>query len=406
MRVSRFLVLAMALCGCSDPPPPREVPRPEAQPPVPIAAPRTVASPLAFDLVHTPGGAVLAWGTPARNGGGLRALALDPLGTPRGTEVDVVRRGEAQSGSAEEAPRQIEELTMASSGSRVGLAWVLGGLTPSVQATFSAQEADGFAPPTTLAPTVALVPGSRASRGRVAISTREDGALVVTHRLEDAPCSDAVAAETGTTDASCGRIARTELDALVAALTPDPPLEVPSPCPALLPGAVTTAGTWFYGICHLGSGAGGVAPVTTLYAIRPSISYAAANETLAGCVPESVVPLPEGVAVVGACEGTRRIAILDATGRETAVIPTPTTDVICEGGRPVILITGEATPRRIPLLAAVSRIEAFLPERLAPRRSRALWSGSALLVAAPLDAEVSLRRYECRELGLTRTDIP
>ncbi len=365
-----------------------------------------MASQLAFDLVHTPGGAVLGWGTPSRHGGGLRALALDPLGTPRGTEVDVVRSGEARSASAEDAPAQIEELTLAASGSRVGLAWVLGGPTPSVQATFAAQEVEGFAPASTLARTVALVPGSRATRGRVAISTREDGALIVMHRLQDAPCSEAVSAETGAPDVVCGRIARTELDALVAALTPDPPMEVPAPCAALLAGAVTTAGTWFYGICHTRAVDAAVSPVTTVYAIRPSISYAAANETLLGCLPEALVPLAEGTAVVGACEGARRIAILDATGRETAVVPAASTDVICEGGRPLIVVNGEATPRRIPLLAAVSRIEAFLPERLAPRNSRAVWTGTALLVATPLEGEVSLRRYECRELGLTRTDLP
>jgi len=396
----------LALAGCSDPPPAREVTRPPPQPPVPIAAPRNVASPLAFDLVHTPAGAVLAWGTPSRNGGGLRALALDPLGTPRGTEVDVVRSGEARSGSVEEAPAQIEELTLAASGSRVGLAWVLGGRTPTGRGTFATREGEGLRPPWTLGRTVSLVPGSRATRGRVAISTREDGALVVMHRLEDARCSEAVVAETGAGDATCGRIARAELDALVAAMTPDPPMEVPSPCAALLPGAVTTAGTWFYGICHTGTGAPGMSPVTTVYAIRPSISYAAANETLPGCLPEALVPLAEGAAVVGACEGARRISILDATGREAAVIPAATTDVLCEGGRPVIVVTGEATPRRIPLLAAVSRIEAFLPERLAPRHSRAVWTGTSLLVAAPLESEVSLRRYECRDLGLTRTDLP
>jgi hypothetical protein len=394
--------IACGLLGCGDPEPPATAVAPPPPVPVlPIAAPRPVSSSIAFDLVSTPGGAVLAWGTPARQGGGVRALGLDPLGAPRGTEVDVVRRGEARTASADEAQAQIEELTIASSGTRVGLAWVLGGPTPIVQATFSPQEVEEFAPPRTLAPTSALVPGSHAARGRIAMSSREDGALVVTHRLDDARCSDAVAAEAGTPGARCARIARSEIDSLVAELEPTTEMEVPSPCPSLLAGAVTTAGTWFYGICHL-------APTmaTTLYAIRPSISYAAANDTLAGCTPDAIAPLAEGVAVTGTCEGGRHMSFVDATGRETSVVVAPRLEVACEAGRPVLSTGGEATPRRLGLVAAVSRLEGLVPERIAPRGARAVWTGAALLVAAPLEGEVSVRRYECREAGLVRTDLP
>lgn len=401
-RTAAVWLAAGCLAGCGDPPPTTAVVVPPPPVPVaPIAAPRAVASSIAFDLVSTPGGAVIAWGTPARQGGGVRALAIDPTGAPRGTEVDVVRRGDARSGSADEAPAQIEELTLASSGTRVGLAWVVSAPSPVVQATFSSQETEGFAPARTLAPTVALVPGSRAARGRVAISTREDGAIVVTHRLADARCSEAVAAEAGTPGATCARIGRSELDALVADSDPATEMEVPSPCASLLPGAVTTAGTWFFGICHL-------APTvaTTLYAIRPSLSYAAANDTLTGCMPDAVAPLPEGAAVIGTCEGGTRASIVDGTGRETSVVSGPHFEVVCEGGRPTIAMSGEAVPRRIPLLNAVSRIEALLPERVAPRGARAVWTGSALLVAVPVEGEVSLRRYECREADLVRTDLP
>lgn len=386
--------------ACSDPPPPTQVVLPPPVPVGPIAAPRSIASSIAFDFVSTPGGAVLGWGTPARQGGGLRALAVDPLGAPRGTEVDVVRSGEARTASADQAQTQIEELTLASSGTRVGFAWVVSAPSPIVQATFSPQETESFAPAQTLGPTVGLVPGSRAARGRISMSTREDGALIVTHRLTDATCSEAIAAETGMAGASCARIGRSELDALVAAGA-SIDLEVPSPCASLLPGAVTTGGTWFYGICHQ-------APTlaTTLYAIRPSLSYAAANDTLAGCTPDAVAPLPEGAAVIGTCDGAPRMSVVDATGRETAVNATPSFQATCEAGRPVIVVSGEAVPRRIPLLNAVSRLEGLLPDRIAPRGSRAAWTGAALLVAVPLEGEVSLRRYECREMGLVRTDLP
>jgi hypothetical protein len=317
--------------------------------------------------------------------------------------VDVVRRGEARSGSAEEAPAQIEELTIASSGTRVGLAWVLGGPTPIVQATFSPQEVEGFAPPRTLAPTTSLVPGSRA-RARPHRDVEPRGWCARRHasprRCAFAP--RAAVAEAGASGgATCARIARSEIDSLVAELEPTTEMEVPDPCPSLLAGAVTTAGTWFYGICHQSP-----ALATTLYAIRPSISYAAANDTLAGCTPDAIAPLAEGVAVSGTCEGGRHTSFVDATGRETSVVVAPRFEVACEGGRPVLSIGGDTTPRRLGLVAAVSRLEGLLPDRIAPRGSRAIWTGSALLVAAPLEGEVSLRRYECREASLARTDLP
>jgi hypothetical protein len=72
----------------------------------------------------------------------------------------------------------------------------------------------------------------------------------------------------------------------------------------------------------------------------------------------------------------------------------------------VIVLRGEAAARRVPLIGAVSRLETLLPERVAPRASRATWTGEALLVAAWLEGEVALRRYECREGTLVRTDLP
>lgn len=399
------LTLAATLassCTCAEPPAaPATTSVHPPEPVLPIAAPRSVASTIAFDLVHTPGGAVLAWGTPARQGGGVRALALDPLGGPRGTEVEVVRHDVARSGSAEEVRTQIEELSLASSGTRLGLAWVVRTPDPIVQATFSSQELEGFAPARTLAPSVSLVPGSRAARGRIAVSNREDGALLVLHRLEDARCSAAIAAEAGTRVATCARIGRSELDAVVGELAPAIEAEVPSPCAALLPGAVTSAGTWFHGICHQ-------APelATTLYAIRPSISYAAAHDTLPGCTPEAIAPLTEGAAVVGRCEDALAVAFVDGAGRETLRLAAPALDVVCEAGRPVIAVGSGEASRRVPLAAAVSRIEGLLPERLAPRGARATWTGTALLVAAPLADEVALRRYECRDASLVRTDLP
>jgi hypothetical protein len=396
-----WLALLTLASGCSfeEVPPPQPPPRPPPIPVLPIAAPRPVASSIGFELVHTPEGAVLAWGAPARLGGGVRALGLDPRGAPRGTEVEVARGLAPRADGRDATPVQIEELALASSGGRLGMAWVVGGPAPEVQATFSARETEGLAPPRTLGSTTPLVPGSRPSRGRVAVTTREDGGLVVSYRVEDAPCSAAAGAQVvGTT---CGRLAHTELDGIAGAAEGGPAMEVPSPCAALVPGAVTTGGTWFYGLCHLAP-----APVTTVYAIRPSISYAAANDALEGCLPEGIAPLPEGAALVASCAASRSAAFLDGHGRVASTATSLGSEVTCEEGRPVIVLRGEAAARRVPLIGAVSRLETLLPERVAPRASRASWTGEALLVAAWLEGEVALRRYECREGTLVRTDLP
>lgn len=386
-------------CSFGDPLPSSSPPPPPPVPVLPIAAPRPVASSIAFDLIDTPEGAVLAWGAPSRQGGGVRALALDPTGAPRGTEVEVARGGMRRRDRVDATPVQIEELAMASSGGRLGLAWVVGGPTPEIHATFSARDTEGLAPVRALGATTSLVPGSRPTRGRVTVSTREDGGLVVSHRIEDAPCTAAAGAEAA--GMMCARILRTELDAIAGATESSSPMEIPAACPALLPGAVSTQGTWFYGLCHLAP-----RPVTTVYAIRPSISYAAANDALPGCLPEGLAPLPEGAALVGVCAEGRSAAILDGHGRVGSTLATLTSDVVCEGGRPVLVVNGDATPRRLPLVGSVSRLETLLPERIAPRGARASWTGQALLVATWLEGEVALRRYECHETRLVRTDIP
>ncbi|MEA5557330.1 hypothetical protein [Nodularia spumigena] len=46
----------------------------------------------------------------------------------------------------------------------------------------------------------------------------------------------------------------------------------------------------------------------------------------------------------------------------------------------------------------------MLDDEVAPPGSRAVWSGEVLLVAAPMEREVGIRRYECNEGALRRTD--
>ena len=74
----------------------------------------------------------------------------------------------------------------------------------------------------------------------------------------------------------------------------------------------------------------------------------------------------------------------------------------CDGGRPTLTFGTEVA---LPLTGSESRLEAWLPDNVAPRGSRAAWTGEALLVAVPLSGEVHLRRYECVDGVFSRTDV-
>ena len=69
------------------------------------------------------------------------------------------------------------------------------------------------------------------------------------------------------------------------------------------------------------------------------------------------------------------------------------------------LTAGPNAELALALTASQSRLEAWLPENVAPPGSRAVWTGESLLIAAPQSGEVSLRRYECVDGDLTRTDV-
>ncbi len=393
------LAVASVLFGCgadAPAPPPPATAQAERAAPAPIIAPRAVSGSLAFDLVATAGGAALAWGAPASMGGGVRAIALDPEGGPRGTEVSIRTRPSGPSEGA--GPTVADELVLGSSGTRLGVAWIASGVEPEVWSAYSSQETEGLGVARSLGPTTPLGRGADASRGRLAMTTRDDGSIVLLRRLADGACSSAASSER---DARCARIGRDPLvvagdDALGAVEA-----ELPEPCAAVLRGALASAGTSYHALCH-----GGASPGTTLYAIRPALSYAAAFDILPGCAVEALTPLEDGVAVSGRCESGLAVSLVDAMGHESARLSDASFEVACEAGRPSVTARGREGSRRIALLGALSRVEGILPERIAPARSRAAWTGSALLVAAPLGREVGLRRYACRDDVFTRTDLP
>lgn len=349
-----------------------------------LVAPRPVASASSFDLVPLDDGAVLGWSSPPPDAR-ISVIALGPLGEARGSDVLV-------------SERLAIELAMASEGGRMALAWVSQSSHRSMEIVAEAAFAPGgvgsFSAPIGLGISDPLI---TPHRGRLALATADDGAFYVSHRLPIAPCTSGLP--------SCTLMGRRRLDLPDAMGRGDEPLEVPGACEPFIAGTIGNHGTWFSALCHEVDGA----PVTTVYAIRPSLSLAAANEMLPGCAPRALVPTAGGAALIGECADGVGVAWQDELGRVVGDARAATLTTTCVDGRPVLGVAGTQS-LSVPLTAPVARIEGLLPPEVASSDARAVWTGSSILVARhrALGAghgEVALARFQCVDDRFTRTDL-
>lgn len=391
---------AGALIGCGEDTPtaPVAAPLPPPPPLTPVLAARPVATRAAFDLVALPDGAALAWGVPLQEGGGVRVVALDPLGAARGHDVVVARHGMAASVAAEQDPGQVEEIALAAAGMRVAIGWIArSGSILHAQATIASAGVSGFAPVRDLG---AAPQGSVAlsTRGRLAAWGTNDGTAMIAHRLPSGRCV-----------ASAGECARFG----IASLGGDGDgrashvNEVASPCEPLLVGGLARAPAWFYGTCHESELAGG--PATTLYAIDPGGggegALASAPDVLTGCTPIGIAPSASGAIAVGRCPEGPRVQEMSSRGDLLRSVHAAVLSVRCDAGRPVIEVGGAGGPLSVPLTESASRLESLLPESMAPAGARAAWTGDALLIAVPSGRDVALRRYQCELDRMVRSDV-
>ncbi len=395
MRTSpASVVLALLIAsGCGDDPPPEPTiePLPRVERPG-VAAGRPVATSSAFALVPSSDGALLVWAAPGAVGGGVRALPLGPVGQVSGPERRLVTEGAGAGGAHEDRIGQVVEVDAAAVGRRVGVAWVVDHVrTPEVESSYSLDGGATFTRPVGLGPTARL---ERGHGGRLSLAASADGALVLYHRIPAGPCV--------ATEGTCARFTRSGIGTdETAATRGTEPLEVEHPCEPLVSGATFRDGTWYYAICHESP-----SPRVTTYVIRPEVAYAAAVESPPGCRPSAVAPLDRGVAILTECGEHTGALVLDSMGRELARLAELERSVRCVDGRPLLRLT-EASPRfELHLGGAADHVEGLLPDSVAPRGSRAVWTGEALLVALPLAREVALRRYECVRGRFDRTDAP
>lgn len=393
MRFS--LALAFLLAACADPPP--SVPPPLAPPPrrptLPIVAGRSIATRVAFDLAALADGAVLAWGIPVDRGGGIDAITLDPWGRPRGEEIVITRGGLAAARGTDEGPTLVEDLVLTTAGARVGVAWIVRrGASLTAQATISSAGLEGFAPTRDLGASIAI-PLDAPSRGRLAAYVAPEGAAMVAYRAPPARCQ----ASTGT--CAIVRAARLDGEAPPGRVGPS---EILSPCEPLIVGAIGTADAFFQGTCHLDAER---QPATMVISLYPAISLATPLDVAPGCTPIGMAPGPSGAIAISRCADGIAATQIDRMGQVAGSVHGAALSARCRDGRPVIEIRGTGAPLAMTLTEPVSRIEALLPESVAPAGSRAVWTGEAILLAMPVAGEVRVHRYECELAELVRTDI-
>jgi hypothetical protein len=352
----------------------------ELDPPAQVSARRTRASALAtdtaFDLVPSNGGAVLAWAPGA--GGVLRVTRFDAEG--RAQPFASAAAALELSGVGEQAA----DMTASVAGDGVALAWSermasgrrLRAAWVSPDGSSRSFELGGASPLGSI-------------RGALALAGREDDALLLARGAE-APC-------TSSSDGACSEFRFFQISSDAARAT-GLSLSVPSPCDARSAQLIAprpsagAVGRLDYAIC---SGVG-PARALTVFSIQPSPAYAAAQEVFSGCTPLGAGRFAGDAVFVARCGSGRRLATVPADGGELAVQELDQRGLVCGAYGPTLRLGRMWLRPGEPL----GDLELLLNDDLAPPGARAVWVGSALLVARLDEGELRVTRHACRGSSL------
>lgn len=377
--MGRSLTLAalLLLTACKErPAPPAPAPSlaPSAEPPHAPLPERAVSGEVAFELLAIEDGALLAWGSPS----GLQIALLDTAGRARGEPLSVPG-----------APRErVVELAGGSLGSRVGLAFVTRSATGAESwGSLGDAQTRSFSPAMALA---AATLGDVTRRGHVGFAVSDRNEMVALVRGLDEPCAEPKGP-------SCAQFRFREL----LATGPEPrglPISIPSPCSAPLAGFELVKERWHYGFCSQAN----LRPDVTTFMRQREPFYVGVATPAPGCLPLGATQVGDDALFVFQCGDARRgVRIGDLNSRERDV-DLSAGELECRLGRPQF--TAPGTPRlALDLSGPLGGLGPLLPQAFAPTNARAVWTGSALLVASWMAGKVVLRRYECRGAELART---
>jgi hypothetical protein len=350
-------------------PPPQASP-PSAEP----AAPRTLATAGAFDLALGARGPLLVWAPGRATEAGLLLAELDALGAARAAPRAV---------ASAENDDEVIEIAMATGANQVGIGWRESGSAGSRTRALLLPLGDADHARAPVAPVLlgSAPPDRTAARGRVALAGAEDGRVRALYATGPSECIESSVGP-------CTGFGFRELGSAAPARQ-EPWLSVPQPCAV---GAATLAalrGHWYYGLCTWT----GDTPTTTAYSIHMEPSYARADEVLRGCTPLGMTRIDAATVLLGGdCGPIRRAVRLTIDPSPPAELPLVDLALVCEQGHAVLRATGWA----LSLQAPRDRLEAVLPQALAPAGARAVWSGRALLIATPTPAGLELHVHSCQ----------
>jgi hypothetical protein len=353
-----------------------------------VAVARHLLDPGAFDLVSSNEGAALIWAN--RGTGQLELSVFDDAGKALRSEplVPSLDAGAPTTGVS------ISEVAATVHGSELAVAWLERGST---------SRARGFVRPLNggsagrIVELGGVLEPVSVPRGNLAV-TNHDGHFTVLSRGLRSDCIDPSAHD-------CVSFGFHRLDAKDAkdALDQGLPLTVPLPCAQGSVSFAVTGSRWYYGVCSQSTGK----PVTTLFSIQPDPEYARADRLLEGCLPLGALAQNGELWLVGDCvgEGQRHGVRVRAGNAEPLDLRVDRLEAVCQSGSPLIRQTGPAG-MILPLITARDRLEAFLPQSLAPVDSRAVWTGRTLLVAAAGRGTITLKGYQCDSTLLREVVLP
>jgi hypothetical protein len=175
------------------------------------------------------------------------------------------------------------------------------------------------------------------------------------------------------------------------------PLSVPVPCTDNATSLVTLAERYHYGVCTDSSSG----PVTTVFSITPEPAYARAEPVLAGCEPAGTFTWLGSAWLVADCQGNRRAARVGGGDEDVEYLDLRSLRLDCKEGVAAVHSAGFD----LALVEPRGRLEALLPSAIAPRGSRAVWTGRVLLVASSAGTSLRLARYACTGSSWQETSV-
>lgn len=356
-----------------------------------LAAPRPIASSSAFDLAPVADGAVLVWGRPGRLGGGVLALRLDEYGGSVGHEVPLFVPSLPPGGlTAERIAEDALEVDATAARGALAVVWIArDAMVLTAKSLVGDVATLRAAAPNVLGVTERT---TTAGRGSVAVATEDDGSIHALVRLGTVPCADGA---TG----PCIGIGHAELRP-TGVHAVGSPLAVPAPCPVAISGIASVGTRFHYGVCSTRTGQ----PVTTVYTIETEPSLARTEDILPGCATDGFVVAGDELLVPGRCAGGRAGARIASGAQSMRAMPMENLAVRCDHRVPIIT-TEAAIGATIRLENATDRLESMLPESVAPVGSRAVFTGSTVVVAQPIGGEVAVHRFGCEEGEFRQIDF-